>query len=56
MMSATSPTMVRRVLDGFRFLADLTEAEKTLAADPERKNRSEAEALIAALTAVPLEG
>jgi hypothetical protein len=48
--------MIRRVLDGFRFLADLTEAERTLAADAERKNRKEAEALIAALTAIPVEG
>jgi predicted nucleotidyltransferase component of viral defense system len=46
--------MIRRVLDGFRFLADLTEAERALAADAERKNRKEAEALIAALTAVPV--
>jgi predicted nucleotidyltransferase component of viral defense system len=45
-------TMIRRVLDGFRFLADLTEAEKALAADTERKMGKEAEALIAAVTAV----
>jgi hypothetical protein len=44
-------TMIRRVLDGFRFLADLTEAEKALAADTERKMRREAEALAAAVTA-----
>jgi predicted nucleotidyltransferase component of viral defense system len=44
-------SMSRRVLDGFRFLADLTEAEKTLAADTDRKNRKDAEALIAVLTA-----
>jgi predicted nucleotidyltransferase component of viral defense system len=46
--------MIRRVLDGFRFLADLTEAERALAADAEKKNRKEAEALIAALSAVPV--
>jgi hypothetical protein len=46
--------MIRRVLDGFRFLADLTEAERALAADAEKKNRKEAEALIAVLTAVPV--
>src|SRR5262249_6616310 len=44
--------MIRRVLDGFRFLADLSDAEKTLAGDTARKNRKEADALIAALTAV----
>jgi hypothetical protein len=43
--------MIRRVVDGYRFLADLTEAEKTLAADAARKNRKEAEALITALAA-----
>jgi predicted nucleotidyltransferase component of viral defense system len=45
--------MIRRVLDGFRFLADLTEAERTLAADAERKRRKEADALIASLIAPP---
>jgi hypothetical protein len=45
--------MIRRVLDGFRFLADLTEVERVLTADAERMMRKEAEALIAALTAVP---
>ncbi len=45
--------MIRRVLEGFRFLADLTEAEKVLAADGARKHLKEAEALIAALTAEP---
>jgi predicted nucleotidyltransferase component of viral defense system len=43
--------MIRRVLEGFRFLADLTTAEKTLAADTERKKRRDAQALIASLTA-----
>jgi Nucleotidyl transferase AbiEii toxin, Type IV TA system len=31
--------MIRLVLDGFRFLADLTEAEKVLAADAAGKSR-----------------
>ncbi len=44
--------MIRRVLDGFRFLADVSEAERALAADAERKKVKEAEALIAALGAV----
>lgn len=43
--------MIRRVVDGYRFLADLTDAEKFLAADNTHKNRKEAEALITALTA-----
>jgi predicted nucleotidyltransferase component of viral defense system len=41
--------MIGRVVDGFRFLADLTEAEKALAADGAQKNRKEAAALIEAL-------
>lgn len=45
--------MIRRVLEGFRFLADLTAAEKALAADVSRKKTKEAEALIAALNVVP---
>jgi Nucleotidyl transferase AbiEii toxin, Type IV TA system len=43
--------MIRRVLDGFRFLGDLTEAEKIVAGDMAQKNRKEADALIATLTA-----
>ncbi len=43
--------MIRRVVDGFRFLADLTEVEKSLAADEARKNRKDAEALVVALAA-----
>jgi predicted nucleotidyltransferase component of viral defense system len=43
--------MIRRVVDGYRFLADLTDSEKTLAADTACKNRKESEALIAALNA-----
>lgn len=43
--------MIRRVLEGFRFLADLTGAEKVVAADAERKKPAEAQALIASLTA-----
>jgi predicted nucleotidyltransferase component of viral defense system len=42
--------MIRRVLEGFRFLADLTAVEKTLATDPQRNKREEARALIASLT------
>jgi predicted nucleotidyltransferase component of viral defense system len=41
--------MIARVIDGFRFLADLTDAEKILAADGVQKNRKEAAALIEAL-------
>ncbi len=48
-------TMIRRVLDGFRFLADLTEAEKALAADTNRRNSKEADALIAVLTTTSVE-
>jgi hypothetical protein len=44
------------VFDGFRFLADLTETQKTLAADTDRKNWKNAEALVDALTAASLEG
>jgi predicted nucleotidyltransferase component of viral defense system len=46
-------TMIRRVVNGFRFLDDLTDIEKTLAADTVRKNRTEAEALTSALAPVP---
>jgi predicted nucleotidyltransferase component of viral defense system len=46
-------TMIRRVVDGFRFLADLTDAERSLAADAVQKKRTEAEALAAVLAAVP---
>jgi predicted nucleotidyltransferase component of viral defense system len=38
--------MIRRVVEGFRFLADLTELETTLAADQARRRRDEAEQLI----------
>ncbi|AWM08625.1 nucleotidyl transferase AbiEii/AbiGii toxin family protein [Bradyrhizobium symbiodeficiens] len=41
--------MIRRVIDGFRFLADLTEAEKVLAADTQQKKQPEAQALVASL-------
>ncbi len=41
--------MVRRVCDGFRFLADMTERERTLAQDGAQRSRAEAQALIAAL-------
>lgn len=38
--------MIRRVVEGFRFLSDLTELETVLAADQARRCRYEAEALI----------
>ena len=41
--------MIRRVVEGFRFLADLTETERVLAADTQRKKQTEAQALIAFL-------
>lgn len=44
--------MIRRVLDAFRFLADLTAVENSLAADTDRKNSKDAEALIAHVTAL----
>lgn len=44
-------SMVARVVDGYRFLADLTDAEKTLAADGAHKSRQEAAALVAKLQA-----
>jgi hypothetical protein len=43
--------MVARVVDGYRFLADLTDGEKTLAADGAQKSRQEAAGLIAKLQA-----
>jgi predicted nucleotidyltransferase component of viral defense system len=43
--------MIRRVVDGYRFLGDLSEAEQALASDAAKKNRREAEELIAALRA-----
>jgi predicted nucleotidyltransferase component of viral defense system len=43
--------MMKRVVDGFRFLGDLTEAERALVADTERKKKQEADALIAAIVA-----
>jgi predicted nucleotidyltransferase component of viral defense system len=41
--------MIRRVVDGFRFLNDLSEIERILAADGSKTKRKEAEQLIAAL-------
>jgi predicted nucleotidyltransferase component of viral defense system len=41
--------MIRRVIDGFRFLGDLSDREKALAADGVQRNRGEAKSLIAAL-------
>jgi predicted nucleotidyltransferase component of viral defense system len=43
--------MIRRALEGFRFLADLTAAEKIVAADADRRKQKEAQALIASLAA-----
>jgi hypothetical protein len=42
-------TMIRRVVDGFRFLADLTQSERVLAADIAQRHHAEAQALIATL-------
>jgi hypothetical protein len=42
--------MIRRMLEGFRFLGDLTATEKALPVDVERKKREEARALIAFLS------
>ena len=39
--------MIRRVVEGFRFLSNLTELETGLAADQARRRRDEAEELIA---------
>jgi predicted nucleotidyltransferase component of viral defense system len=41
--------MIRRVIDGYRFLGDLSDHEKALAADGGQKHRKEAESLIASL-------
>jgi len=38
--------MIRRVVEGFRFLSNLTELETGLAADQNRRRRDEAEELI----------
>jgi hypothetical protein len=43
--------MIRRVVEGYRFLGDMTATEQSLAADGAQKNRNEATALIATLTA-----
>ena len=37
--------MIQRVVDGFRFLADLTDLERNLAGDDARRRRADAEAL-----------
>ena len=42
--------MIRRVVDGFRFLSDLTASERMLATDTQRKRQKEAEALIASFS------
>lgn len=42
--------MICRVIEGYRFLGDMTDVERTLAIDGAQKNRKEAEALIAAIT------
>lgn len=41
--------MIRRVVEGFRFLGDLKEIERALAADGSNKSRKEADELIASL-------
>jgi predicted nucleotidyltransferase component of viral defense system len=41
--------MIRRVIDGYRFLGDLSERERMLAADAAQKLRKESESLIASL-------
>jgi predicted nucleotidyltransferase component of viral defense system len=41
--------MIRRVVDGYRFLTELTDREKVLAADAAKKLRHEAKALVASL-------
>ena len=43
--------MIKRVVDGFRFLGDLTDAERALAADNANKCKAEAVALAASLAA-----
>jgi hypothetical protein len=37
--------MIRRVIDGFRFLGQMTELERTLAQDKKRRRRAEIETL-----------
>lgn len=37
--------MIRRVVDGFRFLGEMTDLEKNLAGDDPRRRRADAEAL-----------
>ncbi len=41
--------MIRRVVEGFRFLADLTPTERVLAGDEMQRNRKQAEELVAAM-------
>jgi predicted nucleotidyltransferase component of viral defense system len=43
--------MIRRVIEGYHFLADLTDVEKVLAADGARRNKHDAESLIETLRA-----
>jgi predicted nucleotidyltransferase component of viral defense system len=45
--------MMKRVLEGFRFLSDLSDAERLLAADTQQERQQEADALIAALRSGP---
>ena len=40
--------MIQRVVDGFRFLGELTDLEKSLAGDDARRRGADAEALRAA--------
>jgi hypothetical protein len=41
--------MIRRVIDGYRFLSDLSERERMLAEDGVQRNTGGAKSLIAAL-------
>ena len=41
--------MIRRVMDGYRFLGDLSERGRILTEDGTQRNRAEAESLIASL-------
>ncbi len=42
-------SMIRRVVDGFQFLANLTDLERMLATDPAQQRRKEADELIRAI-------
>ena len=46
-------TMIRRVVEGFRFLDELTELEKSLAADPAQRRQEEAAKLLKTVLVLP---